>query len=72
MEPPKGWCQTPVAPLFQSISSPIVIPSCEAIDESNIPPFLRDDVDMGDFANDKDWRGKYDFKMTIYLLISIN
>ncbi|XP_024945563.1 GATOR complex protein DEPDC5 isoform X2 [Cephus cinctus] len=56
MRAPKGWCE-PSAPVTSStISSPISIPTtCETIDESNVPPFLRDDLDQAYF-DEKDWK----------------
>ncbi|KAK0165545.1 hypothetical protein PV328_004052 [Microctonus aethiopoides] len=54
MEAPKRWCQSSVGPFYPTISSSIPISSCESIDESNIPLFLRDDVDIIDFLNEKD------------------
>lgn len=58
MRPPKGWCE-PVSPaIVSAASSPITIPTCDSIDESDVPPFLRDDIDMTESANEKDWIGK--------------
>ncbi|KAG7211009.1 hypothetical protein KM043_016376 [Ampulex compressa] len=56
MRAPKGWCE-PISPTtFPTISSPISIPSCDAVDESNVPFFLRDELDLADLVDDRDWR----------------
>lgn len=57
MRAPKGWCE-PVHPSsFSTISTPIAIPSCETIDESNVPAFLRDDLESLYAADERDLRG---------------
>ncbi|XP_011300868.1 DEP domain-containing protein 5 isoform X8 [Fopius arisanus] len=55
MNPPTGWC-SPSNPgiTLSTVSSPIPI-ACNTIDESNIPTFLRDELDPE--LDDKDWRG---------------
>lgn len=53
MRPPKGWCE-PTSPT--TLSSPVS--SCDAIDESNVPPFLRDNIDSTESMDDKSWTGK--------------
>lgn len=55
MEAPMGWCQSSGAS-FPSITSPIPIPACETIDESNIPVFLRDDIEVTDILFNKELR----------------
>ncbi|XP_044593242.1 GATOR complex protein Iml1 isoform X5 [Cotesia glomerata] len=55
MEAPKGWCQSS-GPSFPSVTSPIPISSCEPIDESNIPAFLRDDIEVSEILSSKDLR----------------
>lgn len=58
MKPPKGWCE-PTAPTANpTISSPISIPSCDTIDESSVPVFLRDDIDLTFVMDDREWTGK--------------
>ena len=53
---PKGWCE-PTSPVTcPTISSPITIPNCDAVDESNVPSFLKDDLDLMDPGDDKDWQ----------------
>ncbi|XP_014474175.1 PREDICTED: DEP domain-containing protein 5 isoform X4 [Dinoponera quadriceps] len=47
MRPPKGWCEP------TTMSSPVT--SCDAIDESNVPPFLRDNIDLMESMDDKSW-----------------
>lgn len=56
---PKGWCEPTSPGTFQTISSPITIPSCDTVDESNVPSFLKDDLDLIDSIDDKDLRGKF-------------
>ncbi|XP_074113589.1 GATOR complex protein Iml1 isoform X6 [Cotesia typhae] len=55
MEAPKGWCQSSGLS-FPSVTSPIPISSCEPIDESNIPAFLRDDIEVSEILSSKDLR----------------
>ncbi|XP_057336662.1 GATOR complex protein Iml1 isoform X5 [Microplitis mediator] len=55
MEAPMGWCQSS-GTSFPSITSPIPIPACETIDESNIPVFLRDDIEVTDILFSKELR----------------
>ncbi|KAL0108779.1 hypothetical protein PUN28_014128 [Cardiocondyla obscurior] len=47
MRAPKGWCE----PISSTISTP-AIPS-DAIDESNVPHFLRDDIDLNESMDDR-------------------
>ncbi|XP_066583713.1 GATOR complex protein Iml1 isoform X2 [Prorops nasuta] len=53
MKAPNGWCESsaPINP--PSISSPINIPTCNAIDETNVPAFLKDD--LSDTIDENDW-----------------
>ncbi|XP_078053123.1 GATOR complex protein Iml1 isoform X3 [Augochlora pura] len=53
---PKSWCEPTSAASFPTISSPINIPSCDTVDESNVPPFLKDDLDLIDCVQDTEWR----------------
>ncbi|XP_043269598.1 GATOR complex protein Iml1 isoform X3 [Venturia canescens] len=55
MKAPEGWCEPSATTLGTSVSTPMSIPSCENIDESNIPSFLRDELEITD-TSDKDWR----------------
>ncbi|XP_028048788.1 GATOR complex protein Iml1 [Monomorium pharaonis] len=43
MKSPKGWCEPTSS---TTVSTPITIPTCDTIDESNVPPFLKDDIDI--------------------------
>ncbi|XP_039311232.1 GATOR complex protein Iml1 isoform X7 [Solenopsis invicta] len=52
MRPPKGWCE-PSSTILSTVLTPITIPSCDAIDESNVPPFLRDDIDLTESMDDR-------------------
>ncbi|KAL6430041.1 hypothetical protein ACFW04_007680 [Cataglyphis niger] len=52
MRPPKGWCE-PSSVTSSTISSPITIPNCDAVDESNVPPFLRDDISLTESLDDR-------------------
>lgn len=55
MRAPKGWCE-PTSPVtFPTMSSPISIPSSDTIDETNVPSFLRDDLDLMEPIDDRDW-----------------
>ncbi|XP_034950976.1 GATOR complex protein Iml1 isoform X3 [Chelonus insularis] len=56
MEPPKDWCQLSSHISLSNTTSPIPIGNCETIDESNIPAFLRDDLDVIKGTNETDWR----------------
>ncbi|XP_072750947.1 GATOR complex protein Iml1 isoform X5 [Anoplolepis gracilipes] len=53
MRSPKGWCEATSSTTSSTISSPITIPSCDAIDESDVPPFLRDDIDLTESIDDR-------------------
>ncbi|XP_076285697.1 GATOR complex protein Iml1 isoform X7 [Lasioglossum baleicum] len=53
---PKSWCEPTSMGTFPTISSPINIPSCDTVDESNVPPFLKDDLDLIDCVQDTEWR----------------
>ncbi|EFN87095.1 DEP domain-containing protein 5 [Harpegnathos saltator] len=55
MRPPKGWCEPASPTTLPTMSSPITISSCDAIDESNVPPFLRDNIDLTESMDDKSW-----------------
>jgi len=52
MRPPKGWCE----PTMSTVSTS-TIPNCDAIDESNVPSFLRDDIDLIESMDDRNWTG---------------
>ncbi|XP_043477241.1 GATOR complex protein Iml1 isoform X9 [Leptopilina heterotoma] len=54
--PPKGWCERTVPIMHSNVSSPIAIPSCDTVDESNVPIFLRDDIEISDTTNERDGR----------------
>ncbi|XP_063975968.1 GATOR complex protein Iml1 isoform X1 [Diachasmimorpha longicaudata] len=57
MKAPKGWCNPSNSSVSSStVSSPIPINTCDTIDESNIPAFLRDELEFNG-VDDKDWRG---------------
>lgn len=58
MRPPKGWCEQTSLITLSTVSSPITIPSCDTIDESNVPPFLRDDIDLTESMDDRNYTGK--------------
>ncbi|KZC10817.1 DEP domain-containing protein 5 [Dufourea novaeangliae] len=53
---PKGWCEPTSPGTFPTMSSPITIPSCDTVDESNVPSFLKDDLDLIDSIDDKERR----------------
>ncbi|XP_071633738.1 GATOR complex protein Iml1 isoform X7 [Temnothorax longispinosus] len=53
MRPPKGWCE-PTSSTTVSTVPAITIP-CDTIDESNVPPFLRDDIDLTEPMDDRNW-----------------
>lgn len=57
MRAPKGWCEPANPSSLSTISNPIAIPSSETIDESNVPPFLRDDLESLDALDERDLRG---------------
>lgn len=57
MKAPEGWCEPSATTTGTSVSIPISIPSSESIDESNIPSFLRDELEVAD-TSEKDWRGE--------------
>lgn len=54
MRPPKGWCESTSS---TTVPTPITIPNCDTIDESNVPPFLRDDIDLTESIDDRNWTG---------------
>ncbi|XP_043506700.1 GATOR complex protein Iml1 isoform X3 [Frieseomelitta varia] len=49
---PKGWCE----PSLPGSLSPMTISSCDTVDESNVAPFLKDDLDISDIVNDREWQ----------------
>ncbi|XP_033220943.1 GATOR complex protein Iml1 [Belonocnema kinseyi] len=53
---PKGWCERTASTILSNVSSPIAIPSCDTVDESNVPIFLRDDIDIIDSNDEGDCR----------------
>ncbi|XP_076389057.1 GATOR complex protein Iml1 isoform X7 [Megachile rotundata] len=67
---PKGWCEPTSSGTFSSVSSPMTIPSCDTIDESNVPSFLKDDLDLINCEDDRDWQAP-SYKHT-HLDIDIN
>lgn len=58
MRSPKEWCEPASPTTLSTMSSPITISSCDDIDESNVPPFLRDNIDLTESMDDKSWTGK--------------
>lgn len=67
MKAPKNWCNptnsnssssSNSTASLSTISSPIPITTCDTIDESNIPAFLRDELDLNGI-DDKDYQGDY-------------
>ncbi|KYQ52041.1 DEP domain-containing protein 5 [Trachymyrmex zeteki] len=52
MRPPKGWCEPTSSTTVSTVST---IPSCDTIDESNVPSFLRDDIDLTESMDDRNW-----------------
>ncbi|XP_044001787.1 GATOR complex protein Iml1 isoform X3 [Aphidius gifuensis] len=50
IKPPVNWCQ----PVTNSSLTNIPTSTCETIDESNIPPFLRDDLDIYLLSQEKE------------------
>ncbi|XP_015177814.1 PREDICTED: DEP domain-containing protein 5 isoform X2 [Polistes dominula] len=70
MKAPKGWCEptTTIATTtttttstttttLPTVSSPISIPNYDTVDESNVPLFLRDDLDLTSFLEEKELNG---------------
>ncbi|KAK9298140.1 hypothetical protein QLX08_008454 [Tetragonisca angustula] len=53
---PKGWCEPSSPGSFPPMSSPMTISSCDTVDESNVAPFLKDDLDISDIVNDREWQ----------------
>ncbi|XP_076220694.1 GATOR complex protein Iml1 isoform X2 [Nomia melanderi] len=53
---PKSWCEPTSIGAFPTMSSPINIPCCDTVDESNVPSFLKDDLDLIDYTHDPEWR----------------
>ncbi|XP_077271177.1 GATOR complex protein Iml1 isoform X8 [Temnothorax americanus] len=53
MRPPKGWCESTSSTTVSTVPA-ITIP-CDTIDESNVPPFLRDDIDLTEPMDDRNW-----------------
>ena len=51
---PKGWCEPSSPGSFPLMSSPMTIPSCDTttVDESNVAPFLKDELDIADMADE--------------------
>ncbi|XP_012252064.2 GATOR complex protein Iml1 isoform X6 [Athalia rosae] len=72
MKAPKGWCEPTAPTLFPSITSPISIPSCDTIDESSVPIFLRDDLDLSFMMDDRDWTAPIPPYKHTHLDIDIN
>ena len=54
MRPSKGWCEPTSSTTVSTVST---IPSCDTIDESNVPSFLRDDIDLTESMDDRNWTG---------------
>ena len=54
---PKGWCERTAPTILSNISSPIAIPSCDTVDESHVPIFLRDEIEIPD--NEGDFIGRF-------------
>lgn len=54
---PKGWCEPSSSVPFPPMSSPMTIPSCDPVDESNVASFLKDDLDISDTVDDREWQG---------------
>jgi hypothetical protein len=73
MRAPKGWCEPQSnfnsASLLSNISHPILIPSCDTIDESDVPIFLRNDLDLSDVTDERDWTGTV---RDVYLTLSLS
>ncbi|XP_011699596.1 PREDICTED: DEP domain-containing protein 5 isoform X10 [Wasmannia auropunctata] len=68
MRPPKGWCE----PTSSTTVSTFTIPNCDAIDESNVPSFLRDDIDLTESIDDRNWTVPYNLYKHTHLDIDIN
>lgn len=58
MRPPKGWCESTSSTASSTMSSPITIPNYDVIDESDVPPFLRDVIDLTESIDDRSWTGE--------------
>lgn len=59
---PKGWCEPSSPGSFPLMSSPMTIPSCDTtiVDESNVAPFLKDELDISDMADEHgEWQGNF-------------
>jgi len=56
MRPPKGWCESTFPTILST--APIAIPNYDTIDESSVPPFLRDDIDLTESLDERSWSGK--------------
>lgn len=56
---PKGWCEPSSPGSFPPMSSPMTISSCDTVDESNVAPFLKDDLDISDTVDDREWQGNF-------------
>ncbi|KAJ8683106.1 hypothetical protein QAD02_018898 [Eretmocerus hayati] len=56
MQAPKGWCEPQSSSnsfnMLSNISHPITIPSSDTSDESDVPIFLRNDLDLSDIPDD--------------------
>ncbi|XP_014598168.1 PREDICTED: DEP domain-containing protein 5 isoform X2 [Polistes canadensis] len=71
MKAPKGWCEpttttattttstttSTTTTTLPTMSSPISIPNYDTVDESNVPLFLRDDLDLTSFLEEKELNG---------------
>ncbi|XP_043495453.1 GATOR complex protein Iml1 isoform X2 [Polistes fuscatus] len=70
MKAPKGWCEpttttatttttttSTTTTTLPTVSSPISIPNYDTVDESNVPLFLRDDLDLTSFLEEKELNG---------------
>ncbi|EFN67807.1 DEP domain-containing protein 5 [Camponotus floridanus] len=55
MRSPKGWCEPTSSTTSSTMSSPITIPNSDTIDESDVPPFLRDDINLTESIDDRNW-----------------
>ncbi|XP_029163767.1 GATOR complex protein DEPDC5 isoform X1 [Nylanderia fulva] len=55
MRSPKGWCESTSSTASSTMSSPITIPNYDVIDESDVPPFLRDNIDLMESMDDRSW-----------------
>ncbi|XP_023248149.1 GATOR complex protein DEPDC5 [Copidosoma floridanum] len=74
MRAPKGWCEpqsnSSSSSILSSASQPISIPSCDSKDESDVPVFLRKNLDTVEVSDERDWMGQM-YRQT-YLDIDIN